>query len=66
MKRTRNRTVQTRASVKAAREQLCFLDKIIYSMATPAESFLSFYERSEQMNGSIYFSEYFRETFTNQ
>ena len=35
-------------------------------MATPAESFLSFYERSEKMNGSICFSEYFRETFTNQ
>ena len=35
-------------------------------MATQAESFLSFYERSEKMNGSICFSEYFRETFTNQ
>jgi hypothetical protein len=35
-------------------------------MATPAISFLSFYERSKKMKGSICLSEYFRETFTNQ
>ena len=42
--------------------EILYLDQIIFEISTPVEKFLSFYERSKNLN----FSGYFIEIFENQ